>query len=882
MIEKKQDPNMPNVEEMMKKFEEISASQSVLGKQSSLAFEQMNDENNDGAALYDALARKTFTYDNQRKRLLAFSDTMIIEVTPVLEGVMFDATERYMRHFYKKTEKKGLSVDHLAEALTIIESLNAAYIDGPRYNALRNDLDDFLLKKLAEGDEETVRRVNEAITRFFQKSSDNISRGIIKFDNIRYRVDNKGDKVPDTTYKGLSIRNEEEKEALRLSYIIEMYDKGIFDYNFMLTNGIITNLNLDLIDGLLRESKRLSPEELENAFIVSGVFDSREDILEYYIKEDKRFLMGFASNKEVVEFLRQGKLSQKDVVRKLKVQELTELDFEDLETVLSMENYPRNAEFITITSGEKGRQEKYIAKTLLKKLDEDTILKLLDSDKIKYKMSFESQDYIEQFGRYSFDTIKLLHQKGLIKDEDLLKMASKESIKLENEEEYNKAIEYVLEVYDFDTLSRLNKEGKINKKFIETFNNNILKTLPKELRDEYINNILYSAKLSLENETEFVNLLKQGFEFENVSGIELSLDNISEMYLEENIDDKFILNLYERGYMSKESIRFMYSDDEILRLYKEGKLDTGVLNLLTNRKDIIKGFVEKGKLSLRDAILLYSDEEGINIDELKEILENQSLENENLAEYIIGTNIPEDKIEGLFESFLISQDDLSILVSEGIISKEKAEEYANKMNTHDAFEKLFGKDRFAKLVRDTEGNGYAGGVRTLGTGYGNKRAKEDKIDPELRRLLIAEIGFDEREIYLSGENNSLDGYTVKASEEYGIMVFSNPDKPGNAAYVMSLQQGMFFINRYVREQELAQKTGRRESSMESTATKQELRATEHVKVRNACRGFGKNMVDSMRQLSPVLDKKLKSDKDYKARIDEVIEAIKEDYDERKR
>ena len=123
---------------------------------------------------------------------------------------------------------------------------------------------------------------------------------------------------------------------------------------------------------------------------------------------------------------------------------------------------------------------------------------------------------------------------------------------------------------------------------------------------------------------------------------------------------------------------------------------------------------------------------------------------------------------------------------------------------------------------------------------------------------VEEEKLDEREIYLSGENNSLDGYTVKASEEYGIMVFSNPDKPGNAAYVMSLQQGMFFINRYVREQELAQKTGRRESSMESTATKQELRATEHVKVRNACRGFGKNMVDSMRQLSPVLDKKLKS------------------------
>lgn len=882
MIEKKQDPNMQSVEEMMKKFEEISKqSHTVIGPKSSMAIEQNADENNDGAALYDALAKKMFTYDNQRKRLLAFTDTMIIEVTPPLEGVMFDATEKYMRHFYKKTERRGLGVDHLAEALTILESINAAYLDGPRFNALKNDLNDFLLKQLNEGDEETVRRVNEALVRFFQKSSDNISRGLIKFDNIRYRVDTKGDKVPDTSYKGLSIRNEEEKEALRLAYITEMFDKGIFDYDFMFRNGIITNLNLDLIDGILSESKRLTHEELENAYIASGAFDSREEILDYYLKTDKKFLINFATTKEVVDYLKQGKLSPKDVTKKLKIQEVSELDFEDLEMVLSIENYPRNAEFITTISGEKGRQERYISKELLKKIDEEKILKLLDSDKLKYKMSFDSKDYIEQFGRYSLDTIKLLHQRGLIDDEDIIKITFAESVKLESEEEYNKSLEYVLDVYNFETLSRLNKDGKLNKKFVETFNN-MLRNIPKELRDEYLNKILYFAKQNLGNETNFVNMLKQGFDFENVSKIELCFDNLTELYLEGDIDDKFILNLYEKTYMSKDCIKYMYSDEEILRLYEEGKLDAKVLNLLADRKDVIKRFLEKEKISLRDVLGLYSDEDGININELKDILENQSLENENLAEYIIGTNISEGKIETLFESFLISQDDLDVLVGEGIISKEKAEEYANKMNTHEAFEKLFGKSRFAKLVKDTEGNGPGIGVRGLGTGYGDKRSKAIKNDPELRRLLIAEIGFDDREIYLSGENNSLDGYTVKASEEYGIMVFSNPDKPGNAAYVMSLQQGMFFINRYAREQELAEKQGRRESGMESTATKQELRATEHVKVRNACRGFGKNMVDSMRQLSPVLDKKIKSDKEYKARIDEIIEAIKEDYDERKR
>ena len=74
----------------------------------------------------------------------------------------------------------------------------------------------------------------------------------------------------------------------------------------------------------------------------------------------------------------------------------------------------------------------------------------------------------------------------------------------------------------------------------------------------------------------------------------------------------------------------------------------------------------------------------VNIEELRYIFEKQSLENDNLAEFI-PDDMEEGKIEGLFESYFISHDDLSTLVSRGIISSEDAEEYANKMVTHDVW-----------------------------------------------------------------------------------------------------------------------------------------------------------------------------------------------------
>ena len=65
------------------------------------------------------------------------------------------------------------------------------------------------------------------------------------------------------------------------------------------------------------------------------------------------------------------------------------------------------------------------------------------------------------------------------------------------------------------------------------------------------------------------------------------------------------------------------------------------------------------------------------------------------------------------------------------------------------------------------------------------------------------------------------------------------------------------------------------------ATKQGLRETEHVKVRNASAGWGKNVVYEMKKLSPEFSKRVKSDSEYSTIIDVLVEDIKTDYEERR-
>ena len=875
----------------LKKMEEIVKELGIdsrmnPGKMVGTQIKKKEQEESDGSLIYDALEHKTFVYDEEKDRLLAFTNSTIIEVTPKIINDVMDAVENYTKHVFKRMKKKGITPKEIDELLSIYECVTAAHMDNPRFDRLRKDFNKFLKDKLENGDEETKQIVKKGIEGFFETSKGNISRGLIKFDNIRYRVDKKGDKTFDMSMgKGLTMRNEEEKELLRNSFILQMLEDGVFDYDFLFSSGIITGMDFTSAVTLLKSTSALSNEQLENAFFVSGAFDTREEILEYFYENDKRFFIDFASVEELYDYLSKGKLDNKEVVKKFKITEIKDLPLEKLEGLLSIQNFPKNAEFIRyMQDKETKKQDRFISPDLFKVLDREKIMGLVFSNKLSYRNPLVSEDYVGYFGKLNLEDIKKLYENGLINRRDIIKLSGNKSLKAQDESKYNEMLAFILDTYDAETLSEMIDNNEINQKFIEVFNKDVLGNIPQEIRKQYFDRMYDKVLENKENGDKLlIKLLSNGFEIDHKDGFLFSSDTLSDMYLEEEITENCIIEFYKKKFVNKDVIDIMFSAQEIAEKYKEGKFDVEVLNLVQNRKDLIRQELEERRISMKDVIALYSEEFGIDIEELKYILENQSLEDENLAEYILDT-IDSKKIEGLFSNFFISHDDLTELVSRGLMSKEDADEYARKIATHESFEALFGNSTLsAILTKDTpEGESKVPGLRIPSQDGIKSRAASLKIDPDLQRIFIDEIGFDDREIILRGENNSLDGYSIRASEEYGLMVFLNPDKPGNASYIMSLQQGMFFLTRLARRRQLEDATAiQNDARLESTATKQELRETEHVKVRNASRKWGKNMLDSMRKLSTELDRKFKENTEYKNRISEMIDAIRDDYDERR-
>ena len=112
------------------------------------------------------------------------------------------------------------------------------------------------------------------------------------------------------------------------------------------------------------------------------------------------------------------------------------------------------------------------------------------------------------------------------------------------------------------------------------------------------------------------------------------------------------------------------------------------------------------------------------------------------------------------------------------------------------------------------------------------------------------------------------------------MVFLNLEKKSQATYVMSFLQGKYYLNKIQRAQRQGKQIEIKEG-LESTATKGEIRSdTEHVKIKNASRGWGKNIVKAMKQVSPVFSEKYKKNKTYREKIEKLSEEIGIDYDKR--
>ena len=810
----------------------------------------------DSKAISQAVQRKTVVKDEKNNRIIALTDSGVIEFDNKAMLVVTMTARSILEKFKVRVKNGSVNIGNVVETLNYFENINAAFVETPDFEKAKKELNKVLLGMKKSEDEETKRILKHGLLGFFEISKKNIVYEKRTFENIPF-----------------AINNGVEKEFLRQIFISELFADGVVDYSFLVEAGIVSNMELDAIEELYRKDGLLTPEEVENAYYLSDTFENRDEILEHYFKNDRKYFITFATSEELARFVMDGKISVRDCLKKLRIDDIKGFSPEFLEEFLSMQNFPKNAEFIEYHQ-EKNNTIRCLSNSFLKALDRERFLKIVLSEKIPYQKQYTSEDYISEYGKLNTDDIINLQEAGLINPEDVIKLTKYKSVQIQNPEEYEKMIETQLSFYDLDRLEDLIKTNRINKKFVEQFNTLLNSMISEKQRRIYFEKINGRLK-EKENADELItDLVHNGFEFGTQVDYELSADYVSEMFLEDRITEQDVFMMYQNGgLVTSAVIRALYSDHEIIELYKSKKVDYRVLALLENRTEVIKEELAKGNLSANQFINLYATSSGLTNEEFLSLAEEYDFGEERLVEYL-PDEVSVEKVETLFNNYYISQDDLSILVERNVITQKQAEEFATKIATHEQYESIFNLDnRFVILTKETEGQSTGGGGN--GGIHPTVRNKPKlKNDPELQDLLLEQIGFDDRILLLKGANNSLDGYRVYPSEEFGIMVFLKNDKPGNATYIMSLQQGLFFLNKMTRDN----KNSKSATVLESEATKQELRETEHVKVRNAAPNWGGNVITDMKKLSPSFRAKLKEkDEAYMSNIDELVEDIKKDY-----
>ncbi len=804
----------------------------------------------DAQLIAEAIRNKTTVVDLKKKKKYAFTSNSVIEITnrdiKAIEMTVNQEIEKF-----EETINRGFTAMDVSNILVKLESVHAAYLESEKIHNAINRLNQILAELIKNGTEDEKKKIRNGIVSFFSRSKRSISTDARKFRN-----------------ETITLKNGEEKEYFRNAYISKMLQAGVVDYQLLVECGIITSLDFMTLDEVFRELGILTNEEFENACYLTGSFETREDILNYYSKKDKKFFTNFATIEEIIKFLNEEKIDVKIVVKRLKINEIKKLTPEVLEELLKYNNFPKGTEFVEYIS--KGvSTEKVLKSDFLKQLNREQLMKIVTSDKIKYKNLLVSDDYINLFGTLKIEDFELLLKQGFINEEDIIKLTKFKSLKIQDPEEYKKMIELQVKTYNFEELDKLLKEGKINKRFSELFNNFIEHELSEEQRNEFFEKI----KNEIENgnkEEELVLLIQKGIDFGTLE-YTITTSTIEDMYIDEKIAEQDILNLFKKEFISQKTLQEIFSQEELIENYRNGLIDYRVLNLVESRADVIRTELLDGKITIAQLMELYSSQDGIEIKEFLSIVENYEMKQE-LVDFLTDEITPE-KVEDLFKNYYISQDELSVLVNRNIISKVQANEFAERIATKEEYEAIFNSDNATIILTEETPEGESK-TKSL-SGVGSKRTSRLKIDPELQELLLEQIRFDDNRATLRGTNNSLDGYKIYPSREFALMVFIKNDEPGNATYIMSLQQGMYFLKKMARNESIENRI------IESNATKQGLRETEHVKVRNASAGWGKNVISEMKKLSPKFAEKIKENSEYTSAINVLIEDIREDYEERK-
>ena len=359
----------------------------------------------------------------------------------------------------------------------------------------------------------------------------------------------------------------------------------------------------------------------------------------------------------------------------------------------------------------------------------------------------------------------------------------------------------------------------------------------------------------------------------------VSTEFIQYAFMNDELSIEDIFSLYKKGLIGDELIAEFYSDEELLDLYESGKINRDCLKAL-RKKDLLVDYFSDGKGQIEDFIDLYLKSDIISINDLNDVCELGDVDSSKISN-LIDENVPYEKIKELFSNLLIDYSTIQVLHSQQIITDDQFEEIKNALSTREFFKEIKKGKKF-KVVTLREGNSV----------HHEKRPKilsekeEEDFSDEME-LISKILGKDvEEEVEndqialiesynLNDRPTSLNNYRIFGNESLDGIVILEKAKKGNAVFVMSALQLMYFLKGKENSTgEIEIKDRMRDKAYLKTIVGVEC--IEHTK------HFARNLIEAASRVSPKVDQQLKkSNGKYKTDVEKMIDDMREKYLEEK-
>ena len=497
------------------------------------------------------------------------------------------------------------------------------------------------------------------------------------------------------------------------------------------------------------------------------------------------------------------------------------------------------------------------------------------NDQMPERLKLTSKDIIRAYGRTLDGTaVCELFIHGCIEPQDFieiydinktLKMVDYDNIDIFDDEELRA-------VYTPTRLVDMKKNGLLTPYFIEKYT---------ELEEFEKNPAVFRGK-SLDLVDEILKDKPEGFEKEVLDffdigfcDLETAKEIITPKYIEKEIEKgeiskENLFEFYKKGFVDENFILNYYTDREILDLYEKGSIPSDCLKSIKDPDNIIQYFCDD-KIGIQDLVSLYLKSGNFSVKDLSDAIELNE-ENEYDISAFIDETTPFEKIKELFSNLLIDYSSILRLRNQGIINEEQFSEIKTALDTREFFQEIRDGKRYT-VITSRERDGVER-VTPIVPRYKDEEDYSDemKIISTILERDVEDEDYGLIESYNSkGKPTSLNNYRIFGNEKLDGIVILQKSKKGNAVFVMSALQMMYFLKGKENENGEFEVQDRMKD-------KSYLRTIEGVEVVEHSKFFGRNLVEACSRVSEKVSGKLKvSDKKYRKDVAEMVDDMLDKY-----